>query len=57
MLQGQLSANNIEFARRNVTVYMPPDQAADTPDKKAIGAGAAAAVAAEQAEAEQKQPI
>jgi len=55
MIQKEFKANNIEFAHRNVTVYMPPGEAAGEPDQKAIEAGAAAAVAAEQAEAEKKQ--
>ena len=56
MIQEEFSANNIEFAHRNVTVYMPPGEADETPDKKAIEAGAAAAAAAEQAAAEQEKP-
>ena len=55
MIQEEFSANNIEFAHRNVTVYLPPGDSSGAPDKKAIEAGAAAAVAAEQAEAEQKK--
>ena len=48
--------NGIEFAHRNVTVYMPPetnDTATGKIDNKAAQAGAAAAAAAAQAEAEQ----
>ncbi len=56
MIQEKFSANNIEFAHRNVTVYMPPGEADGTPDKKALEAGAAAAAAAEQAAAEQEKP-
>jgi small-conductance mechanosensitive channel len=59
MMQEAFRDSGIEFAHRNVTVYMPPD-AADTEtgkiDKKAVEAGAAAAVAAAQAEEEQKKP-
>jgi small-conductance mechanosensitive channel len=53
MIQESFRENGIEFAHRNVTVYMPPDEAAGEPDKKAA-AGAAAAAAVAQAEAEQK---
>ena len=63
-------ANNIEFAHRNVTVYLPNDAtgatseeaAGDgnapsaTPTKKIIEAGAAAAIAASQAEESEKKP-
>jgi small-conductance mechanosensitive channel len=56
MMQEEFSKNGIEFAHRNVTVYLPPGEEDSKPDKKAIEAGAAAAVAAEQAEAEQKKP-
>ncbi len=56
MIQEEFSANNIEFAHRNVTVYMPPGEADSSPDKKAVEAAAAAAVAAEQAEAEIMKP-
>ncbi len=56
MMQEAFRENGIEFAHRNVTVYMPPqDDETSTPDKKAIEAGAAAAVATAQAEAEQKR--
>jgi len=58
MMQEAFRDNGIEFAHRNVTVYMPPD-ASDAEnnkiDKKAVEAGAAAALAA-QAEEEQKKP-
>ena len=50
MIQEEFSANNIEFAHRNVTVYLPPGEADGAPDKKAIEAGAAAASAVEQKE-------
>ena len=55
LLQEAFREEGIEFAHRNVTVYIPPEETAGAPDKKAIEAGAAAAVAAEQAEAEKKQ--
>jgi small-conductance mechanosensitive channel len=59
MIQESFKENGIEFAHRNVTVYMPPDEEAGDDDKKAIeaGAAAAAAAAAAQAEEEQKKPI
>jgi hypothetical protein len=61
MIQEEFRANDIEFAHRNVTVYLPPEvtqQASgpnqekgaetgdDGPDKKLIEASAAAAIAA-----------
>jgi small-conductance mechanosensitive channel len=52
MMQEAFRENGIEFAHRNVTVYLPPGEADGTPDKKALEAGAAAA-AAVQAEEEQ----
>ena len=56
MMQEEFSKNGIEFAHRNVTVYLPPgEEDGGKPDKKAIEAGAAAAVAAEQTEAEKKK--
>jgi len=62
MMQESFKENGIEFAHRNVTVYMPPE-ATQTGngevDQKAISAGAAAAAAAQQAEEEllaQKKP-
>ena len=55
MMQESFRENGIEFAHRNVTVYMPPGEADGTPDKKAIEAGAAAAIGSEQAETEQKK--
>ncbi len=54
MMQEAFSKNGIEFAHRNVTVYLPPGESAGTPDKKAIEAGAAAAVATEQADTDAK---
>jgi len=56
LLQEAFREEGIEFAHRNVTVYIPPGEATGAPDKKAIEAGAAAALASEQAEAEKKQP-
>jgi small-conductance mechanosensitive channel len=56
MIQESFRENGIEFAHRNVTVYLPPDESAGEPDKKAAIAGAAAAAAAAQAEAEQQKP-
>jgi small-conductance mechanosensitive channel len=59
MMQESFRENGIEFAHRNVTVYMPPETA-DTQngkiDKKVAEAAAAAAIAAEPAEEEQKKP-
>jgi small-conductance mechanosensitive channel len=48
--------NGIEFAHRNVTVYMPPGDETVAPDKKAVKAGAAAAIAAAQAEEVKEKP-
>ena len=56
MMQESFREQGIEFAHRNVTVYLPPGEEAGTPDKKAIEAGAAAAIAAQQAEEEQLTP-
>jgi len=53
MMQESFKENGIEFAHRNVTVYLPPGEEAGAPDKKALEAGAAAAAAAQQAEEEQ----
>jgi len=53
MMQEAFRENGIEFAHRNVTVYLPPGEEAGAPDKKALEAGAAAAAAAQQAEEEQ----
>ena len=69
-IQERFRAEGIEFAHRNVTVYLPsettgpPDEnnlegdAGDSsrPDNRLIGAGAAAAIAASQAEESEKQP-
>jgi len=54
MIQESFAENGIEFAHRNVTVYMPPEEEAGEHDKKAAAAaGAAAAAAAAQAEKEE----
>jgi small-conductance mechanosensitive channel len=60
MIQESFRENGIEFAHRDVTVYLPPGEETDQHDKKAIqagAAGAAAAAAAAQAEEEQKKKI
>jgi len=56
MIQESFRENGIEFAHRNVTVYMPPGEETDGHDKKAIQAGAAAAAAAAQAEEAKETP-
>ena len=57
LIQEAFAENGIEFAHRNVTVYMPPGETEDTPANKAAEAGAAAAaIAAAQEEAEKKKP-
>ena len=55
LIQKEFKANNIEFAHRNVTVYMPPGEPGGALGEKRIEAGAAAAIAAEQAEAQQNK--
>ena len=63
MMQESFAENGIEFAHRNVTVYLPPDNkdegtaegaekenSGNQPDKKLAEAAAAAAAAAIQAE-------
>ena len=45
MIQESFRESGIEFAHRNVTVYLPPGEEADEHDKKVIEAGAAAAAA------------
>jgi small-conductance mechanosensitive channel len=69
-IQERFRAEGIEFAHRNVTVYLPPEvtgtangnnleeDAGDSgrPDNRLIEAGAAAAIAASQAEASGKKP-
>ena len=54
MIQESFRENGIEFAHRNVTVYLPPDEEADGHDKKVIESGAAAAAAAAQADTDAK---
>lgn len=64
MLQEEFKKNGIEFAHRNVTVYLPPGSAEEGGEEgsegrkqKALEAGAAAALAAEDAAAaEQPRP-
>ena len=59
LLQEAFRENGIEFAHRNVTVYMPPEAAGTESgqvDKKVAEAGAAAAVEAVQAEEEKQKP-
>jgi small-conductance mechanosensitive channel len=69
-IQERFRAEGIDFAHRNVTVYLPPEvtgAASDgvsengnaptrIPDKKLIEAGAAAAIAASQSEESEKKP-
>ena len=64
-IQERFREEGIEFAHRNVTVYLPPEvsgvasadgqQTGGKPDKTLLGAGAAAAVAASQAEEAEKK--
>jgi hypothetical protein len=56
LLQEAFRENGIEFAHRNVTVYLPPGEETGEHDKKAIEAGAAAAAAAAQAEEAKETP-
>ena len=56
MIQESFRKNGIEFAHRNVTVYMPSGDETAAPDKKAVEAGAAAAIAADQAEEAKEKP-
>lgn len=60
MIQESFRESGIEFAHRNVTVYMPPDEENKTAVDKAAEAGAAAAAIAaaqeEKVEAAQKKP-
>jgi hypothetical protein len=59
-VQRAFHAGGIEFAHRNVTVYLPPEMQAKSTaemteaEKKALEAGAGAAAALAQAEAEEK---
>jgi hypothetical protein len=69
-IQERFRAEGIEFAHRNVTVYLPPEttgaandnnlegDASDSsrPDNRLIGVGAAAAIAASQVEEFEKPP-
>ncbi|MGD2016302.1 MAG: hypothetical protein PVG84_21335, partial [Desulfobacterales bacterium] len=57
MMQESFRENGIEFAHRNVTVYLPPEATGSENNKvneKVAEAAAAAAIAAEQAD--EKQP-
>jgi small-conductance mechanosensitive channel len=58
MMQESFRKNGIEFAHRNVTVYMPPGEEDNTPAEKVAEAGAAAAAiaAAQEEEAAKKEP-
>jgi small-conductance mechanosensitive channel len=57
LIQESFREFGIEFAHRNVTVYMPPgEEGKMDDDKKAEAAGAAAALAAQQAESAAKAP-
>ena len=69
-IQERFREEDIEFAHRNVTVYLPPEasqtasgeekdkgaETASAPDKKIIEAGAAAAIAAAQVDEDAKKP-
>jgi small-conductance mechanosensitive channel len=58
-IQEAFAENGIEFAHRNVTVYMPPGETEDKPADKVAEAGAAAAAMAaaqEEEEAAKKKP-
>jgi small-conductance mechanosensitive channel len=58
MIKEAFAENDIEFAHRNVTVYMPPGEEDNTTAKKAAEAGAAAAAiaAAQEEEAAKAEP-
>ncbi len=56
MIQESFRKNGIEFAHRNVTVYMPSGDETAAPDKRAVEAGAAAAIAGAQAEEAKEKP-
>ena len=70
LIQERFREHGIEFAHRNVTVYLPPEasqttsgeeqdkgaKTAGAPDKKIIAAGAAAAIAAAQVDEDVKKP-
>ena len=53
MIQEMFAQHGIEFAHRNVTVYMPPGEDKDSDATNAAQAGAAAAAAAAAQEAEE----
>lgn len=50
MIQEEFRANGIDFAHRDVTVYLPPEPEQGLPRKTAIGAAAAAVLAAAESE-------
>ena len=50
MLQEMFAQHGIEFAHRNVTVYLPPDEKKDVDPPKVAEAAAAAAAAAQEEE-------
>jgi small-conductance mechanosensitive channel len=56
LIQEGFAENGIEFAHRNVTVYMPPGEGTNEHDEKAAEAGAAGAIAAAQAEEAKEKP-
>ena len=55
LIQEAFAENGIEFAHRNVTVYMPPGEGNSATDEKAVEAGAAAALTAAQQQEDEKQ--
>ncbi|MCP4370334.1 MAG: mechanosensitive ion channel family protein [Deltaproteobacteria bacterium] len=55
-IQERFREEGIEFAHRNVTVYMAPSEGVDEHDKKAAEAGAAGAIAAAHAEEAKEKP-
>jgi len=65
-IQERFREEGIEFAHRNVTVYLPPEvsgsaladgqQTVVKPDKTLLEAGAAAAITASQVEQAEKKP-
>lgn len=56
MIQEEFRANDIDFAHRNVTVYLPPEEKENPLENKIIEAGATAAVATDQAESKNVSP-
>lgn len=56
MIQEEFRANDIDFAHRNVTVYLPPEEKGNPLENKIIEAGATAAVATDQAESKNVSP-